>query len=302
MEKVKIISLRYLADRVIEGDFGNGDERKKKLGNLYPIVQNIVNEKVSCSKRHPVNDSLIEQVAKNALKGVFGSIEERKTNLDYIYPRVQAKIIEIVQEELKSKTIREIVEEVIQGKYGNGMDRKDLLGDLYKIIQNEVNILLGFKKRYELDERSKKILFERIKNGEFENEKEENFELDEKTNEKEDEINNYIDLSIEVLANKVIRGEFGKGQERKDKLGELYPIVQNRVNEMLNNDFRNDINLKSIEILAERVMKGEFGNGIVRRQKLGELYPFVQNKVNEILGNSTVYEEKPIPDYIKIYD
>lgn len=33
-----------LAKRVIDGDYGVGADRKKKLGDLYPIVQKIVNE------------------------------------------------------------------------------------------------------------------------------------------------------------------------------------------------------------------------------------------------------------------
>ena len=39
--------------------------------------------------------------------------------------------------------------------------------------------------------------------------------------------------SIEELARAVIRGEYGNGQERKDKLGSLYNEVQKRVNEIL---------------------------------------------------------------------
>ena len=38
-----------LADRVIRGDFGNGEERKKKLGELFPFVQNRVNEILGCN-------------------------------------------------------------------------------------------------------------------------------------------------------------------------------------------------------------------------------------------------------------
>ena len=39
--------------------------------------------------------------------------------------------------------------------------------------------------------------------------------------------------SIEELARAVIRGEYGNGQERKDRLGNLYNEVQKRVNEIL---------------------------------------------------------------------
>lgn len=37
---------------------------------------------------------------------------------------------------------------------------------------------------------------------------------------------------IELLAKEVIKGIYGNGNERKKKLGELYPIIQKRVNEL----------------------------------------------------------------------
>lgn len=37
---------------------------------------------------------------------------------------------------------------------------------------------------------------------------------------------------VEILAKRVIKGDYGNSQERKDKLGVLYPIVQQRVNEL----------------------------------------------------------------------
>lgn len=39
---------------------------------------------------------------------------------------------------------------------------------------------------------------------------------------------------IELLAKEVIKGRYGNGNERKKKLGELYPIIQKRVNELCN--------------------------------------------------------------------
>ena len=37
---------------------------------------------------------------------------------------------------------------------------------------------------------------------------------------------------IDILAKRVVAGDYGTGAERKKKLGELYPIVQKRVNEL----------------------------------------------------------------------
>ena len=39
---------------------------------------------------------------------------------------------------------------------------------------------------------------------------------------------------IDILAKRTIRGDYGKGEARRKKLGELYSVVQKRVNEMCN--------------------------------------------------------------------
>ena len=44
------------------------------------------------------------------------------------------------------------------------------------------------------------------------------------------------ETNIEELAKRVIQGEFGNGEERKQKLGTLYNEVQKRVNEILKNN------------------------------------------------------------------
>lgn len=95
-------------------------------------------------------------------------------------------------------------------------------------------------------------------------------------------VNNSVDnsQSIEELAKAVIRGEYGNGEERKQKLGNLYIEVQKRVNEILNNVSQEKPN---IEELAIAVIRGEYGNGQERKQKLGNLYNEVQKRVNEIL-------------------
>ena len=46
--------------------------------------------------------------------------------------------------------------------------------------------------------------------------------------------NEAVDVSIDDLARRTIRGEFGNGEQRKKNLGSKYLQVQKRVNEMLN--------------------------------------------------------------------
>ena len=88
-------------------------------------------------------------------------------------------------------------------------------------------------------------------------------------------------VNIDELAKAVIRGEYGNGEERKQKLGNLYSEVQARVNEMLGNSS----NTVNIDELAKAVIRGDYGNGEERKQKLGSLYNQVQARVNEMLNN-----------------
>lgn len=46
------INIEALADRVIRGDFGDGEERKKNLGAFYHDVQSIVNYKMGARWIH----------------------------------------------------------------------------------------------------------------------------------------------------------------------------------------------------------------------------------------------------------
>ena len=74
-----------LATKVINGEFGNGDERKQKLGNRYQNVQDIVNNKV-CVTSSPVYYKVVKgdnltKIAKkynttiNKIMGLNPSIE-----------------------------------------------------------------------------------------------------------------------------------------------------------------------------------------------------------------------------------
>lgn len=87
--------------------------------------------------------------------------------------------------------------------------------------------------------------------------------------------------SIDDLAKEVINGDWGNGQERKDRLtaaGHDYTKIQNRVNEMLD--------VKSVEDLAREVIRGDWGNGQERKDRLtaaGYDYSVIQSKVNELL-------------------
>ena len=73
------------------------------------------------------------------------------------------------------------------------------------------------------------------------------------------------------LATRVMRGEFGDGDDRRNNLGNRYDEVQ---------DFINHIYSASIDQLATETIEGKYGNGDQRRDVLGSRYEEVQNEVN----------------------
>ena len=90
--------------------------------------------------------------------------------------------------------------------------------------------------------------------------------------------------TIDELAQEVIDGKWGDGEDRKTKLekaGYDYDAVQDRVNEILSRP------KKSITEVAKDVIDGKYGNGETRKKKLeaeGYNYDTVQAKVNQLLG------------------
>lgn len=90
--------------------------------------------------------------------------------------------------------------------------------------------------------------------------------------------------SLETIANEVIAGKWGNGDERKNRLsaaGYDYNSVQKIVNGILNGSH------KSNEEIAKEVIAGKWGNGDERRSKLesaGYNYSDVQSIVNRMLS------------------
>lgn len=103
-----------------------------------------------------------------------------------------------------------------------------------------------------------------------------------------------VKTNIDKIVNAVIRGDFGNGEERKEKLESLgynYDEVQGKVEEILNQsnvevETENPMSPTDIDEIANQVIRGDFGNGQERVDRLTELgYDFdtIQSRVNELL-------------------
>ncbi|WP_218957875.1 N-acetylmuramoyl-L-alanine amidase [Enorma shizhengliae] len=144
-------------------------------------------------------------------------------------------------------TVSELARRVIAGEFGNGDARRAALGSRYPEVQAEVNRILGGG--------SSSVPAQPAA------------------------------PDIEALAQAVIRGDYGNGDDRRAALGASYDAVQARVNEILGagGGSSGGSGGADIEALARAVIRGEYGNGEERRSRLGSLYDAVQARVNEIL-------------------
>lgn len=145
-----------------------------------------------------------------------------------------------------SGTVAELARRVIAGEFGNGDARRAALGSRYSEVQAEVNrILAGGSSSAPAQPAAP---------------------------------------DIEALAQAVIRGDYGNGDDRRAALGASYDAVQARVNEILGaGGSDGGSGGADIDALARAVIRGEYGNGEERRSRLGPLYDAVQARVNEIL-------------------
>ena len=139
-------SLTTVANEVIQGVWGNGEERYNNLANAGydpQAVQDKVNEILNVGE---VAD--LTTVANEVIQGVWGNGEERYNNLanaGYDPQAVQDKVNEILNVgEVADLTT--VANEVIQGFWGNGQERYDSLtnaGYDPQAVQDKVNELLS---------------------------------------------------------------------------------------------------------------------------------------------------------------
>ena len=191
----------------------------------------------------------VDEIATEVLAGKWGNGADRKAKLEaagYNYDDVQAVVNAKlgIKEETPKKSVDEIANEVLAGKWGNGADRKNKLeaaGYDYNAVQDAVNKKLG------------------------------NTTVTHKK-------------SIDEIANEVIAGKWGNGNDRRNKLtaaGYNYDEVQAAVEKKLGGTSK-----KSNEEIAKEVIAGKWGNGNERKSKLeaaGYNYNTIQNLVNKMI-------------------
>ena len=122
----------------------------------------------------PSTSKTTEEVAKEVIAGKWGNGEDRKQRLTaagYNYSLIQAKVNELMgaKTTVSSKSIDELAREVIQGKWGNGEERKNRLisaGYDYSAVQAKVNELMGgIKSTKSVDQLAREVIYGYWGNG-----------------------------------------------------------------------------------------------------------------------------------------
>ena len=144
----------------------------------------------------------VTELAQAVIRGDYGNGDARRAALGSRYDEVQAEVNRILDGGSVSGSssggsgvdIEALAQAVVRGDYGNGDARRAALGANYDAVQARVNEILGGGGSSSGGSGG---------------------------------------ADIETLAQAVIRGDYGNGEERRRRLGPLYDVVQARVNEIL---------------------------------------------------------------------
>lgn len=189
----------------------------------------------------------MDEFAKGILD-CFGIKYEAEANTQHVEP---APTIQTTTQAKKS--IEDIANEVIAGKWGNGSERKAKIvnaGYDYNAVQTKVNEILTGKSVTKPTTVVKTIM---------------------------------------DVANEVIAGKWGSGSDRKNRLtaaGYNYSEVQAKVNEILGVKSTSTTSKKSNEEIAREVIAGKWGNGEARKKALtnaGYDYEVIRTIVNKLM-------------------
>lgn len=135
-----------LADEVMAGVHGNGDARKRSLGNMYAAVQAEVDRRYGVGKKAATKS--VAQLADEVMAGVHGNGADRQKSLGSNYAAVQAEVNRRLGAGGRAPSanvpnISQLADRAIRGDFGNGDARRKALGSNYAAVQAEINRRYG---------------------------------------------------------------------------------------------------------------------------------------------------------------
>ena len=145
-------NLDTVANEVIQGLWGNGQERFNNLTNAgynAQAVQDTVNNILNGETTSDSDNTDLDSVANEVLQGFWGNGQERYDSLTragYDAQAVQDRVNSLLNGGNDISDLESVANEVIQGLWGNGQERYDNLtsaGYDAQAVQDRVNELLS---------------------------------------------------------------------------------------------------------------------------------------------------------------
>lgn len=227
-----------LAREVIQGTYGDGEDRKKALGDKFDAVQAKVDQLLRGTPAAPVApaNKTIAQLVEETKRGVHGNGAAREKALGSNFNAVMAVIngkSSAVPAKAASKSIDQLVKEVYAGDHGDGEARKKSLGGNYNAVMAVIN---GKAAPKPVASKSINQLVKETLAGEHGNGDARKKSLGSNYNAVMAVINGTsvskpaAGKSIAQLVQEVYAGKHGDGEARKKSLGSNYQAVQNAIN------------------------------------------------------------------------
>ena len=152
ISKNDLKSLNTIANEVVQGLWGNGQERFDNLTNAgynAQAVQDTVNNILNGETTSDSANSYLDSVANEVIQGLWGNGQERYDNLTregYDAQAVQDRVNSLLNGGNDISDLDTVANEVLQGLWGNGQERYDNLSSAgydAQAVQNRVNELLS---------------------------------------------------------------------------------------------------------------------------------------------------------------
>ena len=237
----------------------------KEINNKINIEINYLENEEKIEKKYevipenlPVGEELSKLIINNYLNE-NNLEEEKETNMALKYQILRKNTSLFAEIELLNKVTEKIKEEILGNKEIKNQEEKRRMEEEKRRMEEEKRRRIEEEergRRREKEESERRREEEEIRRMEEERrrrmEEERRRRMEEESErrmvEKGGNDNDRMRNNIDDLARRVIRGDFGNGPERRNRLGNLYRQIQDRVNEMLGISRRfnkNDNSLKN---------------------------------------------------------
>jgi hypothetical protein len=117
----------------------DGEKEKSMEDELFEKLKNSSDKDIGQKLRGSFDKVLLEQMGVDWTKLPKEEVDQMQRNL---IDRFEEKTESNSKIDLSENDIENLAKEVIRGNFGNGQERKDLLGENYEEIQKRVNELI----------------------------------------------------------------------------------------------------------------------------------------------------------------